>query len=120
MARLSRIVVPGYPHHVTRRGVRSIDVFHSEEDRGEYLGMLGEEIVRHGVSILVWCLMTNHVHFVAVPQREASLARAFDSAHRPGPEQGTTREPPKAPAVKNGIVSPEFYRILKRFSRVLV
>ncbi|MFH1114721.1 MAG: hypothetical protein V1792_12455 [Pseudomonadota bacterium] len=28
MARLSRIVVPGYPHHVTQRGVRSMNVFH--------------------------------------------------------------------------------------------
>lgn len=53
MARLSRIVVPGYPHDVTQRGVRSTDVFHSERDRREYLGMLGQEIVRHGVSISV-------------------------------------------------------------------
>ena len=82
MARLSRIVVPGYPHHVTQRGVRSMDVFYSEADRREYLGMLGEEIARHGVSILTWCLMTNHVHFVAVPHRETSLARAFGAAHR--------------------------------------
>jgi putative transposase len=44
MARLSRLVVPGYPHRVTHRGVRSVDVFHSELDRREYLGMLGEEI----------------------------------------------------------------------------
>lgn len=61
--------------------------------------------------------MTNHVHFVAVPQREVSLARAFGEADRPEPEQGTSWEPPKAPAVKNGIVSSEFYRILTRFIR---
>ncbi len=82
MARLSRIVVPGYPHHVTQRGVRSMDVFHSESDRREYLSMLGEEIAWHGVAILAWCLMTNHVHFVAVPHRETSLAGAFGAAHR--------------------------------------
>ena len=35
MARLSRIVVPGYPHHVTQRGVRSMNVFHEESDRRE-------------------------------------------------------------------------------------
>ncbi len=29
MASLSRIVVPGYPHHVTQR-VRSMNVFHEE------------------------------------------------------------------------------------------
>jgi hypothetical protein len=64
MARLSRVVVHSYPHHVTKRGVRSMDVFHSEVDRWEYLGMLGEEIARwYGVAILVWCLMTNHVHW---------------------------------------------------------
>jgi len=69
MARLSRIVVPGYPHHVTQHGVLSMAVFHEESDCRKYLGMLGEEIARHGVPVLVWCLMTNHVHFVAVPHR---------------------------------------------------
>jgi len=38
MARISRIVVPGYPHQVTQRGVRSMDVFDSDEDRWAYLG----------------------------------------------------------------------------------
>ncbi|MEW6139564.1 MAG: transposase [Thermodesulfobacteriota bacterium] len=82
MARLSRIVVPGHPHHVTRRGVRSMNVFHEESDRREYLAMLGEEIGRHGVPVLVSCLLTNHVHFLAVPHREDSLAKCFGRAHR--------------------------------------
>ncbi len=43
--------------------------------------MLGQEIARHGVSVLVWCLMTNHVHFVAVPHREDALAKSFGRAH---------------------------------------
>ena len=30
MARISRLVVPGYPHHVTQRGVRSIPIFSSD------------------------------------------------------------------------------------------
>ncbi|MEW6137844.1 MAG: transposase [Thermodesulfobacteriota bacterium] len=81
VARLSRIVDPRYPHRVTQRGVRSMNVFHEESDRREYLGMLGEEIARHGVSVLVWFLMTNHVHFVAVPHAENSLAKCFGRAH---------------------------------------
>ncbi|MFH1113531.1 MAG: hypothetical protein V1792_06385 [Pseudomonadota bacterium] len=40
--------------------------------------MPGEEIARHGVSVLVWCLMTNHVHFVVVPHREESPALVED------------------------------------------
>jgi len=82
MARISRIVVPDYPHHVTQRGVRSMDVFDSDEDRLAYLGFLSEEANRFGLDILAWCLMTNHVHFVAVPHTEASLARGFGEAHR--------------------------------------
>ena len=82
MARISRIVVPGYPHHVTQRGVRSMDVFDSDEDRLAYLDFLSEEAKRFGLDILAWCLMTNHVHFVATPQTETSLARGFGEAHR--------------------------------------
>jgi REP element-mobilizing transposase RayT len=33
MARLARIVVPGFPHHVTQRGNRRADVFDSTTDR---------------------------------------------------------------------------------------
>jgi len=82
MARISRIVVPGYPHHITQRGVRSMDVFNSDEDRQAYLLFLSEEANRFGLDILAWCLMTNHVHFIAVPHNETSLARGFGEAHR--------------------------------------
>ncbi len=82
MARISRIVVPGYPHHLTQRGVRSMDVFHSDDDRHAYLSFLAEEAARFGLEILSWCLMTNHVHFIVVPHSEASLARGFGEAHR--------------------------------------
>ncbi|KAF0218949.1 MAG: hypothetical protein FD174_2465 [Geobacteraceae bacterium] len=82
MARISRIVVPGFPHHVTQRGVRSMDVFHSDEDRYAYLRFLSEEAARFGLDILTWCLMTNHVHFIALPRSETSLARGIGEAHR--------------------------------------
>lgn len=82
MARISRIVVPGYPHHVTQRGVRSMNIFDSEEDRRSYLSFLKEEVERSGMDILAWCLMTNHVHFISVPYSETALARGFGEAHR--------------------------------------
>lgn len=82
MARISRLVVPAYPHHVTQRGVRSMVVFDSDDDRRTYLAFVSEESQRYGVIILAWCLMTNHVHFIAVPSTENSLARCFGEAHR--------------------------------------
>ncbi len=37
---------------------------------------------RHAVEVWAYCLMSNHVHLVAVPETEAGLARAIGEAHR--------------------------------------
>lgn len=82
MARIKRVVVPGYPHHVVQRGVRSMDIFFNEQDRLEYLNLLREQGDRFGVKFLAYCLMTNHVHLLAVPIKPESLAKAIGEAHR--------------------------------------
>jgi putative transposase len=82
MARIARIVVPGSPHHVVQRGVRSMDIFRDDGDRKHYLDLLSDFGKRHGVQFWAWCLMTNHVHLVAVPAAEDSLARAVGQAHK--------------------------------------
>lgn len=81
MPRLARVVIPGLPHHVTQRGVQRRDVFSSDEDRLRYLEYVREAAARFGVTIWSWCLMSNHVHFVAVPEGERSLALCFGKAH---------------------------------------
>ena len=82
MARIARIVVPGLPHHVTQRGVRRMRIFFSDDDREEYLQLLAEQGERFGVKYLAWCLMDNHVHLVAAPSEEASLAKGIGEAHK--------------------------------------
>jgi putative transposase len=82
MGRISRVVVPGYPHHVTQRGVRSIPIFDRDDDRKAYLAVMGEQLSRFGIDVLAWCLMTNHTHLVVVPKDPLSLARAIGEAHR--------------------------------------
>ena len=67
MPRLARVVVPGVPHHITQRGVRSLPVFFSDADRRTYLALLAEQGDQHGVAFRAYCLMTNHVHLVAIP-----------------------------------------------------
>jgi putative transposase len=81
MARLPRIVVPFYPHHIVQRGNRRLDVFFTDEDRLTYLDHIGNACQRYGVAIWAYCLMSNHVHFVAVPSETDSLARCFSEAH---------------------------------------
>jgi len=42
MARLARIVVPGYPHHITQRGNRRMPAFFSDADYEAYLALVAE------------------------------------------------------------------------------
>jgi len=82
MARIARVVIPGMPHHIVQRGVRGMNVFFSDADRYSYLDLLSEYGKRFGVSFLAWCLMTNHIHLIAVPEDKSSLARGIGEAHR--------------------------------------
>lgn len=59
-----------------------MDVFFSDADRLAYLDLLAKYGQRFGVSFLAWCPMTNHVHLIAVPGAETSLARGIGEAHR--------------------------------------
>ena len=79
---MARLVVPGYPHHVTQRGNRRQKTFFTNADYQRYVELLAE--ARQGADVSVWayCLMPNHVHFVVVPATEDGLARLFSEAHR--------------------------------------
>jgi putative transposase len=57
-------------------------IFGSTSDRVEYLRLLSEQGARFGVTFLAYCLMSNHVHIIAVPARPESLARGIGEAHR--------------------------------------
>lgn len=82
MARMPRLVVPGYPHHVTQRGNRRMKTFFGDADYAYYLELLSKYKVEAEVDIWAYCLMPNHTHIVAVPGSEDSLARLFRKVHR--------------------------------------
>lgn len=82
MARLARVVLPGYPHHITQRGNRRQDVFFQESDYHYYLKQLKINCDKQGVDIWAYCLMTNHVHLIVNPQEEGALAKAIGETHR--------------------------------------
>ena len=82
MARLARVVLPGYPHHVTQRGNRRQDVFFQDEDYVAYLDLLKEWCGKEGVEIWAFCLMTNHVHLIVKPNKESNLSKAIGETHR--------------------------------------
>jgi len=81
MPRLPRAVFAGVPHHITQRGNRRSDVFFTDEDRVVYLDWLHEYCEKHNVDVLAYCLMTNHIHMVAVPNTPEGLQRVLKPLH---------------------------------------
>ncbi|HWZ34080.1 MAG TPA: transposase [Bryobacteraceae bacterium] len=81
MPRNARCVYPDLPYHVTQRGTNRQTVFQSAGDRRAYLGLVRQNLEDAGVRVLAYCLMTNHVHWVVVPDREDSLATLFRRVH---------------------------------------
>jgi putative transposase len=82
MPRMARIVVPDYPHHVTQRGCRRQQTFFDQGDYRTYIDLLATRKTEVGVEIWAYCLMPNHVHLIAVPSDESSLAKLFRTVHR--------------------------------------
>ena len=78
---MARVVVPELAHHVTQRGNARREVFFGPQDRQVYLGLLQEYSAYHALRILGYCLMTNHVHLVVVPEHEKSLGRTLREVH---------------------------------------
>ena len=82
MARIARVVAPGIPHHITQRGNRRQPTFFQSSDYQLYLDLALKFSAKHGVQIWAYCLMPNHVHLIAVPEQEDSLAKAISEIHR--------------------------------------
>ena len=81
MPRNARCVQPGLPYHITQRGTDCRTTFHSRQDRLVYLDLLRFNLPDSGVRVLSYCLMTNHVHLVAIPNHSDSLAVLFRRVH---------------------------------------
>lgn len=81
MPRIARPVFPGLPHHVTQRGNRRAPIFFTDANRQTYLHWLREYCLLADVRILAYCLMPNHVHFVAVPGTASSFEEVFHPLH---------------------------------------
>lgn len=81
MPRIPRVVAVGYPHHITQRGNYGQNVFLEDRDREQYLIWLQEYSDKFGLALLVDCLMTNHVHFIGIPDKQDSLAKTFNAIH---------------------------------------
>jgi putative transposase len=74
MARRHRVVIPGWVHHITQRGNHRQPVFYSDHDRVVYMRLVEKYFRIYGIDLLGHSLMTNHVHFTAIPEEELSFS----------------------------------------------
>jgi putative transposase len=82
MPRIARVIVPGIPYHIVQRGNRRQRVFFGDEDYSFYLHLLKKHGDEAGVQFWAYCLMPNHVHLIAVPDKAESLGKAMSVADR--------------------------------------
>lgn len=82
MARLPRLTVPGYPHHVIQRGNNRQPIFASDSDRERLLALLAEYAADFGVAIHAYVLMDNHFHLLATPSTADGLPKMMQAVGR--------------------------------------
>ncbi len=82
MARLPRLTLPGYPHHVIQRGNNRQAIFVSSGDRQFLLNLLDENARKFEVAIHAYVLMDNHFHLLATPQTADGLPQVMQAVGR--------------------------------------
>jgi putative transposase len=74
MPRRARCYLPGFPYHIVQRGNNREACFIEPENYETYLELWKEAVRRYGVKVHAYCLMTNHIHFLATPETETGLS----------------------------------------------
>jgi putative transposase len=82
MARLPRLTVPGYPHHVMQRGNNRQSIFVSSADYTLLLALLAENAQKFKVAVHAYVLMTNHFHLLVTPETEDGLPQMMQAVGR--------------------------------------
>lgn len=81
MPRIGRVVVKDYPHHITQRGNYKHTVFIDKVSYEKYLGWMDMYAKKYSLLFIAYCLMPNHIHYIAVPEKDDSMAKAFNTCH---------------------------------------
>jgi putative transposase len=78
MPRIARVSPAGFPYHVLNRAHGRQPIFRAEKDFLAFERCIIAAHARHRISILGWCILSNHWHFVVHPEEDdAQLSRFF-------------------------------------------
>ena len=82
MARLPRLTLPGYPHHVIQRGNNRQPIFARTVDYQRLLDLLDDNARQFEVAIHAYVLMSNHFHLLVTPQTSDGLPQMMQAVGR--------------------------------------
>lgn len=82
MARLARLSVGGYPHHIIQRGNDRQAIFRDDDDRRQMLDLIESQSREYRVAIHAYVLMDNHFHLLATPETADGVPRMMQSVGR--------------------------------------
>lgn len=64
MVRTARIKSESGYYHILLRGNNQGCIFHDNKDRKKFLTILSEQVDKGFISVIAYCLMDNHIHFL--------------------------------------------------------
>lgn len=82
MARLPRLTVAEFAHHVIQRGNDRQPIFREPGDQERLLSLLADNAVREKVAIHAYVLMDNHFHLLVTPQTSTGVPRMMQGVGR--------------------------------------
>ena len=82
MARLPRLTLPGYPHHIIQRGNNRQAIFKDRQDFEAMLALLAETAKKFGVAVHAYVLMDNHFHLLTTPSTAEALPLMMQAVGR--------------------------------------
>jgi putative transposase len=82
MARLPRLTVPDYPHHLIQRGNNRQAIFAVRADYEALLDMLDDHARKLDVDVHAYVLMSNHFHLLATPKTIEGLPLLMQAVGR--------------------------------------
>jgi putative transposase len=81
MPRIRRIAIEGISYHLTQRGNGRQQIFFSDADCQLYLDLLARYAAEARLRLHAYCVMPNHTHLIATPERAGSMSAALSRTH---------------------------------------
>ena len=82
MARLPRLTVAGYPHHVIQRGNDRQAIVRDDADRERLLALWQAHAQTFQVAIHAYVIIDNHFHLLVTPETDGGLPQMMQAVGR--------------------------------------